>query len=666
MGSNSSAAHSAYTIGPTIHVAINQGQNDDHQPGDLPQADGTDPVPTSKPPDQSSAGTGPQLEPKGVSRASPEALTPIPETPPEGLGVGVPVLVGGADLADSTATLISYASPSGPREVLLATVEQNAEPKLMEALAVSATVMVPVQVTEQVTGRLPLDKDKQLYEQLEKAVISVNHKIKSGKEIPEHTKDYVTTALDAVTAVSGNANVSDAEVAMAAYYGDRLELIQSHIADTALGKVPFIAPYETTGEVTITKHVPAPLGDEAQGLPTTLRDAQRIRAKVDPTTGVASWDGTSRTTATGSEYLVGLGDGYTAIYRPYAANEKSGAEYSLRGQLEIHAPAGAGHGKHLVRNLGNLHLVNRPMSAAEGEWTYLNNNITAQGLATAPSVSKAVAQAKHLEELELQEIFHTQAHLAVGLDEPALQSLARDFQLEAAARCLPKKVKLLRAAVATATGFPDGEALAASPSYDPAPKVSGGWLTWGRFDVAGSSAKLTHAWSGKRLIHHVSGGNLASMLTAGVLTSTERRAVMGVKPGKGMSESSDKRTGGANSVFLRATSAPNPTGPALVWDDPTTLLSRSDYYAYGSDHFGCLNPKSGHSTSGQTRDPYKIAQFKGSSNEIMFKHGIDLLGTEAPSRIVCSSPAQRQQLLDIFAAKEITHLAGKPVTEIVT
>lgn len=122
---------------------------------------------------------------------------------------------------------------------------------------------------------------------------------------------------------------------------------------------------------------------------------------------------------------------------------------------------------------------------------------------------------------------------------------------------------------------------------------------------------------------------------------------MGVKAGKGMSEQADKKTGGANSVFLRAQSSSGDVfGPALVWDDPTALLGRSDYYAYKGDHFGVVNPKSGTSTSGMTRDPFKIAGFSPGKNEIMFRHGIDLLGVEAPSRIVCTSAAQRQQVLD--------------------
>lgn len=95
-------------------------------------------------------------------------------------------------------------------------------------------------------------------------------------------------------------------------------------------------------------------------------------------------------------------------------------------------------------------------------------------------------------------------------------------------------------------------------------------------------------------------------------------------------------------MFLRVGFEPS-SGPALFWDDPSTLLRRSDWYAYSADHFGSLNPQSGHSTSGMTRDPAKVAGFGGGSNEVMFKNGIDLLGEEAPSLIRCSSaaPARR-------------------------
>jgi hypothetical protein len=150
----------------------------------------------------------------------------------------------------------------------------------------------------------------------------------------------------------------------------------------------------------------------------------------------------------------------------------------------------------------------------------------------------------------------------------------------------------------------------------------------------------------------------------GVLASTERRRVMGVAAGKGMSETADMKSGGARSVFLRVHGKPS-SGPALYWSDPTTLLRRSDWYAYNTDHFGSLNPKSGHSTSGQTRDPATVAAFSGGSNEVMFRHGIDLLGSEAPSLIRCASPAQRAEVLKVLADRGITKLGGKPVEEVV-
>ncbi len=53
--------------------------------------------------------------------------------------------------------------------------------------------------------------------------------------------------------------------------------------------------------------------------------------------------------------------------------------------------------------------------------------------------------------------------------------------------------------VAKATGYLSGAALAVSPGYDPTPKASGGWLTWGRFDVTTNTPALTEAWKGRRL-----------------------------------------------------------------------------------------------------------------------------------------------------------------------
>jgi hypothetical protein len=118
-------------------------------------------------------------------------------------------------------------------------------------------------------------------------------------------------------------------------------------------------------------------------------------------------------------------------------------------------------------------------------------------------------------------------------------------------------------------------------------------------------------------------------------------------------------------VFLRVGSHLSSGSPTLVWDDPAVLMSRADYYGYNSDHFGSVNPGSDHSTSGMKRDPFKIAKFSGGNNEVMLRNGIDLSGAEAPSRIICGSATTRKQVLALFAARGITHLASKLVGEVV-
>ncbi|MGP3690778.1 hypothetical protein ACTVZO_39925 [Streptomyces sp. IBSNAI002] len=119
-----------------------------------------------------------------------------------------------------------------------------------------------------------------------------------------------------------------------------------------------------------------------------------------------------------------------------------------------------------------------------------------------------------------------------------------------------------------------------------------------------------------------------------------------------------------NSVFLRVSNSPKSGfGGQLIWDDPSVLMRRSDYYAYNGDKYGVSPDKK--KASGLTRDPLTIATHGASNNEIMFRDGIDLLGAEAPSRIVCHQAHQRTALLESFKARGITHLGGKPVEDVV-
>lgn len=705
MGSSSKTAHHSYTIAPThppVTATVDSGAVDTLDElsafsaeaitppsGPASETEEVSPIgganegTPSDPADQETSLDVPEVAavagPEGGSVGDgpgPDGVIPIPHTPPEGAPAGAPVLIGGADLQDSTATLVSYRSPDGegPREVLLTTVSEDAEAKLLDALALSETKMVPVQVEEQVTAQLPLDQDKKLYEACATAAKSINHKLKNDYEkMPDHTIGYLNTAKSAVQAVLDDPTSSPSERSMATAYKAWLDQMQERVdAPHAVayndgGKIPKLDPYQETTTQQVTKMVPAPTDHPEEGkLTATMRGATRIQPTLDTEDGSATWDGAARSTAHGKEYVIDLGDGYSAVYRPYSANDPTQHEYSLRGQLEVHAPQGAGHGRDLVTRLGDLHLVNRGMDHREAEWTYLVNNINAQSLEKTPAVSQALATAQHLEDFRLQEIFHDKAHEAVGKDATGLAAMAKEWQIEAAASSLPQKVRLVREAVAQATGFSDGHALRQSPGYDPVPRAAGGWLTWGRFDIGNHQKEHAAAWKGKSLMHQVSGHNLVGLLSTGVLASTERRAVMGVGSGHGMSELDDKESGGASSVFMRVrdTHSVDDGETRLVWDDPLRIIDNTSLYGYPTDQYGAINPHSIEYHSSLTKDPKEISEFTYINNEVMIRNGLDLFDRHAPSRILCGS-ITRKKVLSLFAARGITHLGGKPVDQVV-
>lgn len=593
-------------------------------------------------------------------------LTPVPVEPPVGQPTGAPVLVGGDDFIDSEAALVAYDSADGPREVLLTHVSEEAEEKMLDALSIPGTHMEEVEVEEEVKERLGLDKDKKLGELTSTAVSSVQHKLKHDLPMSEQSIAKHQEAVDAVSAVLNDPWVSEDEKTMAQHYMDQLDQVKGKI-DNGGAPLPWMAPYEVTETKMVTKQVPVPDGEPEPGtLPATVRKASRIKATLDPETGKSSWDGVTRSHANGTEYEIDMGDGWKAVYRPYKENNPSSTEYSLRGQLEVHAPPGAGHGKELVERLEQLHLMNKPMTAAEGEWTYLSNNIKAQGLDSAAGMKSAMETAQGLQDLQVQEIVHQRMESLMGLDSETLQTQMKRIHLEAAHKVLPMKVEVVRDAVAKASGFTSGAELAASPGYQPTPATTGKWLSWSRFDVTGKQEEIKSAFKGRSLAHSLGSGDLASLLGTGVLASTEKRAVMGIGSGVGMSEKDDKMTGGANSVFLRVQpSGSHLVGGTLVWDDPSVLMRRSDYYGYNGDHFGAINPAH-HKFSKKaiTRDPTKIAKFSSGGNEVMFRNGLDLLGAEAPSRIVCKSAGERKKILASFASRGITELGGKPVEDV--
>jgi len=611
-----------------------------------------------------------------------EVLTPIPAELPAGLAVGTPVLGGGGDLVDDTMRLIRYTDPAGnpagndakDREALLCHLEPEAEGKLLAALATTAPTK-NVEVEKEISGRLPVDSDTEIAERVMKSAKSVNHHLKDGTAIKDHTEATVAETTAQLKAIVADPAAALAEKDMAGHYLTHLEQIQQRIdtpigerapyTDPAAGKLAQVLPYETTTTITVTESVPDPTQIPLGQLPTTTRAATRIKAALDPASGQASWDGKARTKASGREYVVDLGDGYQAVYRPHLAIEDKPVAHSQRGSLEVLAPAGAGHGPELVDKLGTLNLGNRALTAGEGEWTYLRRQVVAQNLAGHPSVATALSEAPELDTTMQHVLMSQRANQAIGLDEAALHQFAAKIESDAAHAALPAKVRLLRHAVAHATGHADGAALAASPGYQPTPQVSGGWLTWSRFDVVDNA--VSSALSGRRIHHSVrSGDSLVSMYRTGVLASTERRAEMGLPSGLGSSEGADKSSGGAQSVFCRITTGTGHGSVALIWDTPATLLRRADWYAYDGDHYGAIDPKAGHyAATALTRNPATVAGY-GPCNEIMFRNGIDLLGPEGPDRVSCGSAARRDQILQILNEKGITHLKGVPAAKVIT
>ena len=120
-------------------------------------------------------------------------------------------------------------------------------------------------------------------------------------------------------------------------------------------------------------------------------------------------------------------------------------------------------------------------------------------------------------------------------------------------------------------------------------------------------------------------------------------------------------SGGAAYFFcrMRASASSN-----IAWDYDT-LGARSDWFSYGNDHYGAINPKDGHFAKGAlTRSISETAGNTGSNNEIMFKNGISLVDYP-PARINTPTPLIRNQVLAAFKERGITHLGGKKVEDIV-
>src|SRR6266536_2465957 len=179
------------------------------------------------------------LEPTGpppavVSSAPDDLVTPIAEGfSAEVLAAGAPgkpLLLGGADVEDMTAVVVGYQSGEGNRFVLHTKVRPEAEEKLIDALSATEpkTTLVEKQVEAQ--GRLPLDVDKGLYEQLAKAAKSVNHHIGEGSVIPHHTAEAMAKLETELLELSQKLAISSRDAEMISAYAQALDLVKKAAA----------------------------------------------------------------------------------------------------------------------------------------------------------------------------------------------------------------------------------------------------------------------------------------------------------------------------------------------------------------------------------------------------------------------------------------------------
>lgn len=613
-----------------------------------------------------------------------EAVTPIPEQIPVGDPRGVALLIGGADLEDSSATIMAYAptAPSGAvHEVLFCKLNEEAEEKLLETLAPAGDKMVQVEKQIPAMGRLELDTQQQIYEKLVLAAKSVNHHLKEGDGASANTIEKLAAAKAALSQAAGSGDPKIA--AMAAHYQPLLDAYEERAAPsfsvpyTEGGKGPAVTPFEA--EYMKTEVVWEPDQSDGPKGQALLASLSRTASRVSPNIvdGESRWDGHSRANGQGKEYVITLPDGYTAVYHPYSylGQNLASDDYSLRGRLELHAPPGEGHAKDLVNALGSLNIVNRPMNGAEAEWTYLSRNIDALGLKNNPQIKQAMVSARALEGPVQQTLILEHAEEAAALyaadDMDGVQRLVDRVTLEAEAAALPYQVRILRRAVAKALDIPSAKELVEHPAYRPTPRKAAGRMVFDRFDVARDEKALKSAFGSRHLVHHVTGGSksggsiLAIFKSGGILASQERRRMMGAASGVGMSEGADKATGGAGSAFVRVKGGSSSAPGCIYWDNPLQLLRRTDWYGYNGDHFGSVNAASHYSVAGQTKSPKQVAGFSSGSNEIMFNDGIDLIGDDAPSKVVCTSAAERDAVRKLLAERGITHLGTRPVAEVI-
>lgn len=610
-------------------------------------------------------------------------VTPFDQDVTVGEAAGTPFLLSGGDLYDSTATVHAYEDESGNpddvHEVLSARLTPEAEEKLIDALAIGKTKMVPVEVTESKTGEHPVDDELGLHDKASEIARSINARMKNGESADE-ISGVNGPRIEDLQARLASAKAKGAPDELVAHYENAISQFQERLAADyataydAGGKIGMIDKWTGPYTHTHTKYDQQLIADDlaASVLPVSEVSAKRIDPWLDAD-GRARWDGDRTYKSPGKMWEIDLGDGYKATYRPTSLTEGADAEYSALRRITVTGPQGRGHTPEMMERLGRLNMVNEPMTTSEAEYTYLENVAYAMGGGSYhPNVQSARNLAAKVDDIEFEKLAHENFSTLSSSDPSSAAAAARNLRLQAEKAALPKKTRLLREAVAGAHGFGTGDDLKESPAYDPTPQRSGGWVTWKRPDMAPGSAGAT-AWKGKSLVHKINkgggqgGGVLDILKNSGVLASQERRRQFGTPKGLGWSEDSDRPTGGASTTFAYIQGGGNGgSGARVVWSgaDAQRLATRSDWFATQGDSFGVANQSHHYAkTATTTRDPSVAAHWTG-GGEMMFYDGLDLMRSDAPTRIHCGSAHARDQGRDLLKKRGITHIGKRTVDEV--
>ena len=583
-----------------------------------------------------------------------DVLAPLPDALLITDEVAASVLVSGADFENANISLVAFDSSAGQVEVLYGWVHPDAEAKILDAI-IDENGLVEVTEPAMVMGQLDADIENNIHGELVTAVKSVKHHSAAGSPIPEHTHKRLAdlAGLRETLPISDDGAVA----AMWAHYGPALDASIATAAGSGdVAAIGMVTKFETEHEGTITKLVPVKdLGPGAPDLVATVKPASRPSVVSASSGRLLLGD---RLPQGGNEYEIDLGAGFVARYRPH--NDKAvGSSAGMQGLLEIQAPPGAGRQGELVGRLAQLNLNNKPLTAGEAEYTYLLRNAWAQGVEHTPAVRDAIDAGHDLASSYAEMLASERAHETVCMDQSEMIGWAKRIRIEADTAATPMRTAIVRDALAKQLGYASGADMAATPGYNPMPTREGPTHVWSRFDV--NSSTLDPKWGTRKLVHQVTGKNLAPMLTSGggVLTATEHRQFMG-HTGVGMSEAADAGTGGSRAVFLRV--KPTDTynsGQWLEWNQPGALLTRSDWYGYNGDKFGNFQ------SSAQTRNPNQLVNHTAHNNEVMFRDGIDLFGPHGPDRIHLGSKQAATAVIAELKASGRTHIRNQPLSEVI-